>query len=158
ENGKPARTDSYLRWSPSGAKGGDLAFVAGNPGATSRLFTVAELEYERDVALPRRLMRLAEERGMVAEVGDKGPEQKRISAARLAGVENSFKGIKGRYEALLDKSFFDSKIAAERAFRSRIDADPAKHAQYGGAWDAIAQAKDAQRRIQKRYGMVELNG
>ncbi len=155
DNGKPARTEHYLKWSPAGPKDGDVAFVPGNPGKTSRLFTVAELEYERDVALPRRLMRLAEERGMLVEFAARGPEQNRISETRRLGVENSYKGQKGRYEALLDKNFFATKIASEQSFRARIDADPAKRATYGGAWDAIAGAKDAQRRIQKRYSMVE---
>jgi molybdenum-dependent DNA-binding transcriptional regulator ModE len=155
DNGKPARTDHYLKWAPSGSKDGDLAFVAGNPGRTSRLFTVAELEYERDVVLPQRLMRLAEERGMLVEFAARGPEQNRISTTRRLSVENSYKGLKGRYEALLDKNFFAAKVAAEQSFRARIDADPGKRATYGGAWDAIASAKEAQRRIQKRYSMVE---
>ena len=152
------KADHWLKWSPTGPKDGDLAFVPGNPGTTSRLFTVAELEYERDVALPRRLMRLAEERGMLTEFGERGPEQNRISTTRLLSVENSYKGLKGRYEALLDKSFFAAKVTAEQAFRAQIDVDPAKHATYGGAWDAIAAAKEAERRIQKRYAMLEGSG
>ena len=158
DNGQPVKTDHYLKWSPAGPKDGDLAFVVGNPGRTSRLFTVAELEYERDVALPRRLMRLAEERGMLVEFADRGPEQNRIALNRLLGVENTYKGMKGRYEALLDKNFFAAKVAAEQSFRARIDADPTKRATYGGAWDAIAAAKEAQRRILKRYSMVEESG
>ncbi|HEU5182013.1 MAG TPA: S46 family peptidase, partial [Candidatus Polarisedimenticolia bacterium] len=53
---QPAKTEHYLKWSATGPNDGDLAFVPGNPGSTRRLFTVAELEYERDVALPQRLM------------------------------------------------------------------------------------------------------
>ena len=155
DNGRPAKADHWLKWSSTGPKDGDLAFVPGNPGSTRRLFTVAELEYERDVAVPQRLMRLAEERGMLTEFAERGPEQNRISTARRLSVENSYKGLKGRYEALLDKSFFAAKVASEKAFRARIEADPGKGATYGGAWDAIAGAKEAERRIQKRYLMVE---
>ncbi|HEY3176877.1 MAG TPA: S46 family peptidase [Candidatus Polarisedimenticolia bacterium] len=155
DNGQPARMDEYLRWSPTGPKDGDLAFVPGNPGSTSRLYTVAELEYERDVTLPRRLLRLAEERGMLTEFQNRGAEQKRISTSRLLGVENTYKGSLGRFEALLDKAFFSGKVAEEGAFRASIEADPARRAVYGGAWDAIARAKQQQRRIQKRYSMVE---
>src|SRR4029434_8210570 len=100
-------------------------------------------------------MRLDEERGMLVEFAARGPEQNRISTTRRLSVENSYKGLKGRYEALLDKNFFAAKVAAEQSFRARIDADPGKRATYGGAWDAIASAKEAQRRIQKRYSMVE---
>jgi hypothetical protein len=155
DNGQPVKTEHWLKWSPGGAKDGDLAFVPGNPGSTRRSFTVAELEYERDVALPRRLMRLAEERGMLNEFSQRGPEQDRISTARRLSVDNSFKGYKGRYEALLDKNFFAAKVAAEKSFRAKIEGDAGKRSAYGGAWDAIASAKEAERKIVKRYSMLE---
>ena len=158
DDGKPARTKRHLLWSPSGAKEGDLTFVSGNPGTTSRLFTVAELEYERDVAIPRRLLRLAEMRGMVTQFQERGAEQKRISMNLLLGVENSLKGLKGRFETLMNGDFFAAKRAAEEAFRVRIDADPAKKQRYGGAWDAIALAKTLQRKIHRRYTALETGG
>ena len=34
ENGQPAKTSDYLKWSPTGVKEGDLVFVSGNPGRT----------------------------------------------------------------------------------------------------------------------------
>src|SRR5207244_7847363 len=39
ENGAPAKIADYLTWSKSGAKEGDLIFVAGHPGHTDRLNT-----------------------------------------------------------------------------------------------------------------------
>jgi peptidase S46-like protein len=158
EDGKPARTEEHLSWSPSGAKEGDLVFVAGNPASTSRLFTVSELEYERDVAIPRRLLRLAETRGMLTQFQERGPEQKRISTNQLLGVENSLKGLKGRFETLLDEKFFASRRSEEQAFRARIEGDPAMKGKYGGAWDAIARAKEEQRKIQRRYTALETGG
>ena len=49
EDGKPAKPAHYLPWGEGGTKEGDLVFVVGNPGSTSRLNTVAHLEYLRDV-------------------------------------------------------------------------------------------------------------
>src|SRR5690349_23103297 len=43
ENGQPARPKHHLSWSPAGSQDGDLVFVAGHPGKTSRLNTVAHL-------------------------------------------------------------------------------------------------------------------
>ena len=158
DDGKPAKTDHYLRWSPSGVKEGDLTFVSGNPGTTSRLYTVAELEYERDVTVPRRLLRLAEMRGMYTQFQELGPEQKRISMNSLLAVENSVKALRGRHEALLDKAFFESKVAAEQAFCARVEADPSLKKSCGGAWDAIAGAVEEERKIQRRYDAVEAGG
>src|SRR5262249_11480030 len=91
EAGQPARTPDYFPWSAEGAKAGDLTFVSGNPGATHRLSTVAELQYERDRSIPDRLIYLSELRGLLTEFGERGPAQKRMSRDRLFGVENSLK-------------------------------------------------------------------
>ncbi len=41
DNGKPLQTTNYLKWNAKGAAPGDLVFVSGHPGATSRLDTQA---------------------------------------------------------------------------------------------------------------------
>src|SRR5205823_112384 len=48
EDGKPARLQHYLKWSEAGGSEGELVLIPGHPGRTSRLFTMAELEYVRD--------------------------------------------------------------------------------------------------------------
>src|SRR6202040_378967 len=48
EDNKPTHIEHYLKWSAAGAKKDELVFVSGHPGRTSRLSTVAELEYLRD--------------------------------------------------------------------------------------------------------------
>src|SRR6185437_2518412 len=58
ENGQPVKVKNFLHFSPAGAQDGELVFVSGHPGHTSRLLTTAELEYLRDVALPYRLANL----------------------------------------------------------------------------------------------------
>ncbi len=50
EDGKPAKPGHYLPWGEGGTKEGDLVFVAGNPGSTSRLNTTAHLDLS-----PRRV-------------------------------------------------------------------------------------------------------
>jgi hypothetical protein len=155
ENDKPTSTPHFLKWSADGAKEGDLTFVSGHPGGSSRLLTVAELEYQRDVALPTQLFRLAELRGLLTEFQDRSPEHKRISNTMLFGVENAFKGLKGRYQALLEKSFFTSKVAAEQDFRSKLNLDPEKKRKYGPAWDALANATNELKKIRNQLNYLE---
>jgi len=154
QGGQPARTDSYFRWSSAGPREGELTFISGNPGSTERDWTVAQLEYERDVALPDRLLLLAELRGVLTEFARRGPEQKRISNNLLAGVENSLKARRGMFEALVDRSFFATKVAAEQELRARVKADAELEKECGGAWDAIARALDQQREIRKSLWYV----
>lgn len=155
ENGKPAKTEHYLPWSVEGVKEGDLTFVSGHPGRTSRLMTVAQLEMERDVMLPTRLLYLAELRGLLTEYQRRGPEQKRTSNHLLFAVENAFKALRGRYEALLDRKFFAAKVAAEKALRAKVDADPKLKQAFGGAWDGIAQTLEDYKAIRARHNLIE---
>ena len=158
EGGKPAQMKDWLKWSRAGAKDGDLTFVAGNPGGTDRQLTAAELEYQRDVALPVRLLRLAELRGQLTEFQKRGAEQRRVSEHDLFGVENSYKALKGRFETLLDARFFASKVKEDQALRAAVAKDPALQAKFGGAWDAIAKALGEQREIRKPLYYMEQGG
>src|SRR5215510_1309363 len=72
EDGKPIQTPEYFRWSDTGPNDGELTFVSGNPGHTSRLLTVAQLAALRDVFIPLKLERLAQERGWVDQFGQRG--------------------------------------------------------------------------------------
>jgi V8-like Glu-specific endopeptidase len=153
--GKPVSGGHYFKWSQSGAKEGDLTFVAGHPHQTSRGITIAEFEFLRDVELPTKLLRLSEWRGLLTEFQTKGPEQKRIAGSRLFGIENSLKGIKGRVEALRDPEVFGKKLFEEKELRAKVEGEPAMKDAYGASWDAIAEAQKKLRNIQSRYVMLE---
>ena len=155
KDNKPVTGGQFFKWSQSGAKEGDLTFVAGHPHRTSRDITVAEFEFLRDVELPAKLLRLSEWRGLLTEFQTKGAEQKRMAAGRLFGIENSLKGTKGRVEALKDPEVFGKKVATEKELRAKVEADPAMKEAYGGAWEAIAEAEKKMRNIQSRYVMIE---
>jgi hypothetical protein len=155
KDGKPAKTPHYFKWSDKGAQEGELTFVPGHPGKTSRGLTVAQLEYLRDVGLPKNLLKFSELRGMVSEFQNRGAEQKRISNNLLFGVENALKATKGRHEQLVDKAFFAQKVADEQELRKKVNADPKMKAKYGAAWDEIARAQDLYRNLRKEYEGIE---
>jgi hypothetical protein len=152
---QPAKIDNYLKWSPAGVRDGDLTFVSGHPGGTERQLTVAQLEYQRDTALPDRIISLAEFRGLLTEFQRRSPESARISNAELFYVENGYKALKGRLEALQDKAFFSTKVADENALRAKVNENPDWKKQYGGAWDAIAKAQGELKKIRKPLNFIE---
>ena len=147
EDGKPAKPAHHLEWGERGTKEGDLVFVAGNPGSTSRLNTVAHLEYLRDVALPQALALLQDREEFLLEYGRRGAEASRQASQDLYGVQNSRKALVGRLAGLRDPALIEAKAKVERALRARIAADPTRNNAYGSAWDQIARSLDAARRI-----------
>ena len=72
ENDKPVKVENYFKWSKSGAKEGELVFVTGHPGTTSRLNTVAHLESLRDVSIPLLLRMLETRRDVLETIYDAG--------------------------------------------------------------------------------------
>src|ERR1700758_5293739 len=101
-DGKPAHTPDFLSLKPAGPEAGEVLFVAGHPGHTDRLLTVAQLLELRDVYLPRWLLRASELRGRLIEFGKTGAEAHRIAGDPLNGLENSIKVRRGQLDALLD--------------------------------------------------------
>jgi hypothetical protein len=156
EDDRPAAVKDALRWSSTGVKEGELTFVAGHPGSTSRQLTVAQLEYRRDVSLPEQLIRQSELRGLLTEFGGRGGEERRVSAPLLFYTENSLKAGRGRHAALGAPVFFQKLRAAEGELRAKVQADAAVRADAGGAWDAIAQAMARFRTFDREYRALEV--
>ena len=120
QGGKPVQMKSFLPFSKTPSKAGDVTFVSGHPGHTSREYTVAELAFERDFSQPARLLRIAELRGQLTQFSSKGAEQKRIAGSDLFSIENSYKARLGRQLALSNKAFFDSKVKAQDALLAGV--------------------------------------
>ncbi len=146
EGGKPAATPAYLRWSPNGSKDGDLVFVSGNPGGTSRELTIAQLAFDRDIVFPFEVPELAEYRGQLEEFVTRGPEQAREANEQLFFIENDFKADIGRQGALLDPKFFATKQQEEQRLRAATVADP-KLAADVSAWDDVAQIQQTRAQL-----------
>ncbi len=152
---QPAALTPHFGWSEKGARDGELTFVSGHPGSTSRQVTVAMLEFERDVELPFLLNNLFELRGLLKEFQTRGDEARRVSTHLLFGVENGLKARRGMHRALLDKDLFGRKLADERALRAAVEADPKLKLTAGGAWAAIEEAQQAHIAVFLPFALLE---
>jgi Peptidase S46 len=141
ENGQPIESKNYLKWNPKGAQPDELVFVTGHPGSTQRLNTMAQLEFQRDVASPIGIRRLKQTLDVLKQYSAQGPEQARQAASMIFGMENGLKATEGGYKGLLDKNVMDKKQQDETGFKARVMGNPEWKAAWGGAWDAIADAE-----------------
>jgi len=151
DNGKPLHTDNYLKWSAKGAAPGELVFVSGHPGSTSRQDTVAELLLERDTIEPAVTEYLRRRIAAEQEFAKQGTEQTELVGTNVFLLQNSLKVYVGRTEALSDKAILAKKQAEEQDLRAKVAADPELTKEYGDAWDQVARAVDLARpEMQKR--------
>jgi hypothetical protein len=155
EDNKPVKVENYFKWSKAGAKDGDLVFVPGNPGSTSRLDTMAHLEYLRDYGLPFTIELLTRERDNLAKYRDQGEEQSRRAQEDFFSIENSLKAYRGEIEGLKDKTLMGRKAKTEETLRHTIAADARKQAEYGGAWDNIAKGRASLKNYYKELSLLD---
>jgi Peptidase S46 len=158
-NDQPLDTGAhYLRYAKADARPGDLVFTSGNPDGTYRSGTVAQLEFQRDVSLPREIFYRAELRGQVTRFSAESPENERIARTLLYYVENGLKTLKGAFATLVDPTIMRDRAAAEKALRATVDADPALRASYGAAWDNIKTVLERYRSQADRFFLLVDNG
>ncbi len=149
ENGRPAATPDYFKFSPTGPKADELVFVSGHPGTTNRLETLARLEHRRDVLLPYNLQMLRYREALLSQYAEKGAEQRRLAQRDLFPVANARKALTGQYHGLLDPAIMKQKRAAEVALRPdnlKPEDDP---------WQRIAAAQEKLRTLEVAYYVLE---
>ncbi|MBI3297721.1 MAG: S46 family peptidase [Elusimicrobia bacterium] len=150
EGGKPVPSAKFFAFDPAGPAEGELVFVTGHPGSTSRLLTTAQLAFERDTAGPAILKTLERARKNYQEWTARGAEEARQAKGGLFGVENSLKVRTGELLGLSDAKLFAKKEADEADLRARTMKDPALAKEAGGAWDEAAAAA---KKLAARYGV-----
>ncbi len=154
EDGKPATPPDHLSWSTSGAADEELIFVAGHPGRTDRLNTVAHLEFLRDVAFPNLLDIIRRREVNLQVYSSRGLENTRQARDELFGYQNSRKARLGGLAGLQTPSIMEAKRTAERALREAVAADP-KLASARDAWQEVETAIDEWRQIYSSYTLYE---
>ena len=154
-DGKPAATPNFLSIRAAGPNAGELVFVSGHPGNTSRLLTVAELETLRNVVIPRWLLRASDLRGRLIQLGKTSPEAHRIVDDPLNSLENSIKVRRKQLDALLDERLLSAKRQDEAALRAKVAADPTLAKEIGDPWARIAKAQTRMAELYLPYVYIE---
>ncbi len=159
ENDRPLRTENYFKWRTKGARDEELVFVSGNPGSTDRMFTVAELMFEKDYRYPLLLDYIEKRIAILGEYASRGTEQQRRALVSIFGLENSKKALTGEYEqGLLNEPMMKKKELEEKQFRNKVAANPEWERDYGSAWSDIAAAVKKQEQVYKRQFYNRLMG
>ena len=154
ENDQPVHPKDYLKWSPVGAQDGELVFVSGHPGRTSRLLTVAELEYLRDVNLPYILELLKRREVLLNAWSQRSGENARRARDVFLMLQNSRKVYDGELAALQDPVIMSGKATAEAAFKQQLTGR-SDSADALAAYAKIAAAQQVIKQKALRYRLLE---
>ncbi|HXF41659.1 MAG TPA: S46 family peptidase, partial [Blastocatellia bacterium] len=137
EDGKPAKTPHYFKWSATGASDGELIILPGNPGSTARLLTLAQIQYQRDVGNPLQKLVWTSRLNALTHYAERGHEQARQAGSAIRSLNNSLKRLVGQQDGLMNPRMMAKKEAEEKALRDAVAQKPDVQKGYGDAWEQI---------------------
>ena len=155
EDGKPAKTTDYLRFSPTGPDDGDLILVSGHPGRTDRLNTIDHLDFFRDVTYPFTLNLRRRREVLLDTYAERSAENDRRAHDDLFSIKNSRKAYIGLLAGLQDPAIMQKKESAEAVLHQKVAADPQLNTAYGDAWDTVHNAFAAYRPFMTEFRFLE---
>jgi hypothetical protein len=155
ENGKPAATPHYLKWSAAGAKEGELVFASGNPATTARATTAAQLTFYRDTALPVALARWAPRIQQLTAFAAKSENDRRAAQPVLTAFLENYKSAAGKLIGLRDDRLVSRKTIFDAKIRQAVENDPKLGKQGAQVWDQVATAYKTWVPFEKPYQLLE---
>lgn len=154
DQGRPLSSPNYFRVDDDGLEEGDAVFIVGNPGSTSRLQTVAELEFRRDVG-DRYILDLLRTRMEVIDAFIRrypAEAEERDLRNTYFSLANSLKAYTGQVEGLEDPIIIARRMDTERQFQAAIAARPALTERYAGLIDEMAELQATKRSQAPGFG------
>jgi len=157
EDENPLKVDYYFKWSEKGAGPGEVVFVTGNPGSTSRLNTVAELEYARDITYPQTIELVQSFINFLEGLIEDDPDRSYELTDQLLNYYNSAKAYKGMLQGLQDEVLMQKKRDFEKNFKSKVKSNPELNEKYGELWSNVQNIMNDLRGLIKEQNAISYN-
>lgn len=154
EDDRPLATETYFAFDDDGLEDGDPIFIVGNPGSTSRLQTVAELEFRRDIGDRYVLDLLRTRMEVINSFIQQYPDEAEELDLRNTyfSLSNSLKAISGQVSGLEDPVVIARRRDTESNFQAAIEANPDLSARYGSLINRMAEVQAQKREAGAGYG------
>lgn len=146
ENGRPIKTNFYFNWNDNGIVEDQPVFVIGNPGRTNRIYTMAQIEYARDIQYPMLVDMFKEMYSIYDNMVKETNAEDFNLIARLYSIGNALKVYEGTYKALLDPFLIARKKDFEKNFKAAVLSNPALKEKYGDIWSELEHSRQEARK------------
>lgn len=141
EDGNPIESENYFKFSKDGVQNDDVIFSVGNPGRTNRLYTVAQLEYNRDITNRNRAFLFDEYYMLLEDLKSEYPEKSEEFEKIKTRIGNGQKVMHYTQEGLMDPYLIARKRDFENNIIAEVNADSELQEKYGHIWDAISNLR-----------------
>jgi hypothetical protein len=149
DNGKPLKVKNYFKWSTNGAEEDKPIFVIGNPGQTSKLKTISQLEYMRDFTYDYSALTYKEITDIYQELINEKAGNFDEYYTKFFSASNVVKRYDGILRGLRNPYYMAKKQDFENSFKSKVKADTLLNSKYGAMWNDINMTREEMRKIAK---------
>jgi hypothetical protein len=155
ENGQPANTPHFLKWSSEGIRENDLVLSPGNPAPTMRSATAAQLTFYRDTQLPFAVSRLQARIKTLGDYASQNPQNMQAVEPVLSSILTGYKADAGLLIGLRDDRLVARKTNFEGKIRRAVLADSKLGADANKVWDEVSAAYKNWTPFEKPYQILE---
>lgn len=152
--GRPFHPDATLAIQSKGARSGELTFVAGHPGRTSREETTVEVDYLRRIQTPLIVQTLERNLAALTTFAARSPENARLVSTDLMETSNFLKVYREELRGLQDREQWMQKQDREQRWAVRVRLSPELRALAGGSWTAQMRLFERQESLAKEYQLM----
>ncbi|MDZ7625040.1 MAG: S46 family peptidase [Ignavibacteriaceae bacterium] len=157
KDGNPLKVDHYFKWSDSGAEPGEVVFVPGNPASTSRLNTVAQLEYARDYTYPQTIQLVESFIEFLEGIIKEDPDASNYLNDQLLNYYNSKKAYGGMLQGLQDPVLMQKKRVFENDLKEKVQSDAILNNKYVSLWTEIENAIGEMKKLMNEQSALSYN-
>jgi hypothetical protein len=127
----PYKPKVWLKVAKSGLKEGDLTFVLGYPGFTTRYRSSTSVHWNQEYNYPFNIDNFREIIQLAEDITKNDPEGKIRVASLTKSLANAMKNYEGKVEGMKKTNFLDKKIAFEKEYIKWANSDPVRKEKFG---------------------------
>jgi hypothetical protein len=154
----PYQPRTYLRFSTSGVRDGELTMTIGFPGRTERYISSFDLANQAEVSLPNSIRNAENEIRIIEEIGKRDSTIALRTASDVKGIYNRLKKNRGILDGLDRAHVIEQKAREERALADFLAQSPALQKRYGSVLPELEALFREHRKTQLRDGRLERLG
>lgn len=152
---RPLRTPAHFTLRTAPPAEDEPMFVAWSPGSSSRLATMSQLAYERDVRHPQNVKVLEGLSSFLDTVADDAWMRPGVRD-ELFNARGSLALFRGQLAVLRDSLVPGTRLRWERELRAGVDADPALRARFADLWDTMDEIQRRKAALSPRLNVTNI--
>ncbi|MBN1351192.1 S46 family peptidase [candidate division KSB1 bacterium] len=154
----PVKPKNYLPVAKDFLKEGDLTFILGYPGYTTRWRTSNSVGWNLKYNYPETVKDFQEIIDLLDNLTKDSEEGKIKVANTRAGLANTMKNFQGRIECMTKSNFLQQKIDFEKELMAYINSDKKLKKEYGNVLDKIKALYDKLALTKEKDDVIRMFG